>query len=209
MLDKLDEAHNETLNSTTLVDALLVPVKKLKERVLLWVYLPFLLQSVLCILYFSDKLAEKEPINTIYSTIEGTGIIALSGYFLWLEYLQFSDGKEDDNERLRDRIVKYFAEEATNYVELLSSILNTFLVLNESFGRWIDGENLKLLALAATIFIWFKNFYWMRLFEKPAFFMNLLIKTLHGVIPFTVFLTLLILAISNVLYLVDKVDNND
>ena len=121
-LDKLDEAHNETLNSTTLVDALLVPVKKLKERVLLWVYLPFVLQSLLCILYFSGKLAENEPKNTIYSAIEGIGIIALSAYFLWLEYLQFSDGKEDNDERLRDRIVKYFAEEATIQRTILTDL---------------------------------------------------------------------------------------
>ena len=43
VLNKLDEAQNETLNATTLVDALLNPVKKLQQRVLLWIFLPFVL----------------------------------------------------------------------------------------------------------------------------------------------------------------------
>ena len=69
ILDKLDDTSNETLNATTLIDALLIPVIQLKERVILYVYLPFLLQTFLCILYFSVKLEEIEPENTIWSNI--------------------------------------------------------------------------------------------------------------------------------------------
>ena len=87
----MDEAQNETLNATTLVDALLNPVKKLQQKVLTWIFLPFVLQSILCVLYFSVKLAESEPQNTWKSNTEGAMIIILSGYYLWLEYLQFSD----------------------------------------------------------------------------------------------------------------------
>ena len=49
----------------------------------------------------------------------------------------------------------------------------------------------------------------MRLFSNPAFFMNLLTKTLYGIIPFTLFLVILLLALSNMIYIVDKVDHND
>ena len=49
----------------------------------------------------------------------------------------------------------------------------------------------------------------MRLFSKPAFFTNLLWKTLVGIIPFTIFLVLLISMLSNILYVIDKVDNNE
>ena len=57
ILDKLDNVNNETLNATTLVDALLIPVHKLREMVILWIYIPFVLQSILCVLYFSYELA--------------------------------------------------------------------------------------------------------------------------------------------------------
>jgi hypothetical protein len=57
LLDKLDNVNNETLNATTLVDALLIPVHKLREMVIIWIYIPFVLQSILCVLYFSYELA--------------------------------------------------------------------------------------------------------------------------------------------------------
>ena len=65
---------------------------------------------------------------------------------------------------------------------------------------------MRLLALSAIAFVWYKVFYWMRLFEKPAFFMHLLIKTLHGIVPFMLFLVILTLGLSNMIYIVDKVD---
>ena len=57
VLDKLDNVNNETLNATTLVDALLIPVHKLREMVIIWIYVPFVIQSILCVLYFSYELA--------------------------------------------------------------------------------------------------------------------------------------------------------
>ena len=91
VLDYLDKVNNETLNTTTLVDALLIPVHKLREIVIRKVYLPFVIQSILCVHYFSFRLAETEANNTFWSIIEGLAIIIFSFYFLWLEYLQFSD----------------------------------------------------------------------------------------------------------------------
>ena len=108
-----------------------------------------------------------------------------------------------------DKVGKHFAAEATNYVEFISSMLNIFLVVNESFGRFFDGGWLKILALLAIACVWYKAFIWMRLFSKPAFFTNLLWKTILGIVPFTIFLILLISMLSNILYVIDKVDNNE
>jgi len=95
-------------------------------------------------------------------------------------------------------------------VEAGSSILNIFLVLNETFWRfYCDGGWLKFWALLAIVCVWFKAFIWMRLFSRPAFFTNLLLKTILGIVPFTIFLLLLISMLSNVLYVIDKVDNNE
>ena len=68
---------------------------------------------------------------------------------------------------------------------------------------------MKFFALLAIAFIWYRNFYWMRLFEEPAFFMGLVMKTLYGIIPFTIFLVMLLMAFSNVLYIVDVMEHRE
>jgi hypothetical protein len=55
--------------------------------------------------------------------------------------------------------------------------------------------------------VWYKAFYWMRLFSKPAFFMNLLTKTLKGITSFTLMLAILIGMLSNVIYLANQLEH--
>ena len=61
------------------------------------------------------------------------------------------------------------------------------------------------LAIAST---WFKAFYWMRLFEETAFFINLLTKTFEGIKAFTVMMIILIMAIGNVMFVLNLKDKD-
>ena len=133
----------------------------------------------------------------------------MSLYFSWHEFLQFNDVDEDEKDTLVARLMKYYGT-LTNFIESMSAGLNIFIVLNETFGRqFVDESMLRTYALLAIAFVWYRNFYWMRLFEAPAFFMNLVIRTLYGIIPFTIFLVMLLMALSNVLYIVDKVEHRE
>ena len=46
----------------------------------------------------------------------------------------------------------------------------------------------------------------MRLFKEPAFFMNLLTKTLSDIVPFLLMISILIMMFSNVLFILNLVD---
>ena len=128
-------------------------------------------------------------------------------YFIWHEILQFY---EDLDDTFVERLIKYFGSSLTNFIEGASALLNIFLVLNETFGRQlVEDSQMKFFALLAIAFIWYRNFYWMRLFENPAFFMGLVIKTLYGIIPFTIFLVMLLMAFSNILYIVDVMEHRE
>ena len=48
----------------------------------------------------------------------------------------------------------------------------------------------------------------MRLFTKTAFFINLLTKTIKGIIPFTVMLIILVMMFSNILYVLNLVNQD-
>ena len=64
-----------------------------------------------------------------------------------------------------------------------------------------------MLAVIAIVFVWWKLFYWMRLFPRTAFFVNLVTESLYGIVPFTLFLVMLLMALSNLIYIIDKVDH--
>lgn len=95
-------------------------------------------------------------------------------------------------------------------IDLISSALNFLLVLNEYLDHSIlDHEYLKVCSVFAVAFVWYKIFYWMRLFKDPAFFMNLLKKTLRDIVPFTIMISILIMMFSNIIYILNLIDLSD
>ena len=91
LLDFLHKVGNENLNATTLMKALMIPVHKLINIIVVWIYLPFLAQSIVCIVFFSWYLAFDEPVNSFWIKFWGTLILILSAYFEFIEFLQFSE----------------------------------------------------------------------------------------------------------------------
>ena len=63
--------------------------------------------------------------------------------------------------------------------------------------------------MCCVALVWYKAFIWMRLFENTAFFMNLLRKTVVGIGSFTLMLFILVGLLSNVIYIVSKIDHSN
>ena len=56
----------------------------------------------------------------------------------------------------------------------------------------------------AVFCLWFRAFYWMRVFERPAFFILLIKRTFFGIIPFMILLFIILFLSTNVLYIFNK-----
>lgn len=137
------------------------------------VFVPFMIYALCCIWYFTlhsvrmmgnatkDDEYEQASVSEIISK---QIVIALTFFMLSFEYLQIVDSGWD-----------YF-KERTNWVDQTSSILILFMILkHDYFPR--EMFNLKYEQLAASLVVlgtWYKIFYWMKLFNTPAFFINLL-----------------------------------
>lgn len=113
-------------------------------------------------------------------------------WFLYIECLQIKQYKCSS---------RYWLD-LTNFVDLLSSILNISLILL----NWTGSENelIKVGAMIAVFFVWYKTFYWMRLYKQQAFLMNLLMKTLDAIVPFTIMSVILLMMFSNMLYIINQ-----
>ena len=97
----------------------------------------------------------------------------------------------------------------TNLLEIVSAALNIVLVVNELADRRLltSDNSLRLCAWTAIALVYFKFFYWMRLFERHAFFIALLTKTLQGIVSFIWMLIILICMITNMFYVMINVDH--
>ena len=184
-------------------------MNKLREHIMLCVFLPFIIQSVSCIFYFSRRLHEDTPLDRnfwrnldVYSS--EFFIIVTTIYFAIHEVIQLIPvgGRTRDMEAIK-------LLDVTNILELISIVLNLFLILNEWIDRAMTNNNaLRFFALIAIAIVWFKAFYWMRLFDRHAFFMNLLKKTLQGITSFILMLAILLGCTANMIYIINKVDHD-
>ena len=83
-----------------------------------------------------------------------------------------------------DKGMLRYASEFTNYIDCISAVINLVLIINQDFipGHVLyDFQTQKTLAAVAIAFVWYKSFYWMRLFDSTAFFMNLLKAILQDI----------------------------
>jgi hypothetical protein len=70
-----------------MVESLLKPFWKLRKHVIRMVFVPFIVQSIFCIYYFSLRLQHDNYEINFFSVISETVIITLSVFFLYLEYV--------------------------------------------------------------------------------------------------------------------------
>ena len=196
LIDTLDESDNQALYTTTFVDALLETIYTQRRKVFNYVFLPFMLQSAACLIYFSLYLQHEEPEFSLSGLFLQLCIVVSTIYFVYQEGLQIKD-KE---------FLEYFWD-LNNIFDLTSSFLNWVLVLNEWVNHYlIDSTSLKICTMFALVGVWYKVFYWMRLFQNPAFFMNLLKQTLKDIVPFMLMISILIAGFSNILFILNLVD---
>ena len=143
------------------------------------------------LVYFSLYALREDPeiswINFLLQVI----VTIMSLYFMFIEYLQFKHFEE-----------KRHYLSFTNLVDFTSVIVNLVIVLNEAFARQlISAIALPSFVACAVFCLWFRAFYWSRVFESFAFYYILIKKTLTDIIPFMMLCILVIALFANMLYI--------
>ena len=108
--------------------------------------------------------------------------------------------------QVMDKKWSYFCELA-NWVDQISSLMVLgMLIKNDYFieSAYNIPTDLMLTAIVVAL-TWYKVFYWMKLFNTTAFFMNLLTKTFedYNFQAFFIMTVILILAFANVIYILN------
>ena len=93
----------------------------------------------------------------------------------------------------------YFFSSLFNYVDLISSAMNLTILIRYEF---VNHMNNDILILLAVLLMWVKVFYWIRIFSKPASYINLLLRTLKDIVAFLVILIIALGMTTNMFYIV-------
>jgi len=101
-----------------------------------------------------------------------------------------------------------YLKDPYNFIDVFSALANMLLMIHHDFYRyqWFDyktQQNLIVLAIAA---VWFQAFYWMRLFDATAFFINLLAETFADIKAFVLMSLILLTAFANAFYVINLTD---
>ena len=84
---------------------------------------------------------------------------------------------------------------------MISITSNLVILTNEFFERkFFSIISTPYIVAVAILMIWWRFYYWLRVFERPAFFIHLIEETGYGTLPFLFLMAVLLLLFANVLY---------
>ena len=70
-------------------------------------------------------------------------------------------------------------------------------------GGWVSDELLQILGAIVIFLLWFKLFYWMRLFKPFGAFIRMITEILRDIRVFLVMLLISISAFANIIFLLN------
>jgi len=89
-----------------------------------------------------------------------------------------------------------------NMVDLLSLGLNAFYVFGE-ITNGVDHATLQVIASFCIFLMWFKLFYWMRLFKPFSAFIRMITEIVKDIQVFLVMLIISLAAFANIIYVLN------
>ena len=103
--------------------------------------------------------------------------------------------------QIRNTGLPYFFD-VWNLVDVLSLALNAFYVYCE-ITNVISHQDLQLVASVATLLLWFKLFYWMRLFKPFSAFIRMITEIIKDIQVFMVMLIIALMSFANVIFILN------
>ena len=91
-----------------------------------------------------------------------------------------------------------------NVLDVISMSLNIFVIFSYGYGcDWADERSTRSVAAVASVFLWSKLFYWMRLFDKTSYFIRMIADTFWDIRYFTLLFVAILFTFGNAMYILN------
>jgi len=101
--------------------------------------------------------------------------------------------------QIKNRGISYFLD-VWNMIDIGSLCLNAVYVFGEITNS-IDHEQLQVIGSIAIFMMWFKLFYWMRLFKPFSAFIRMITEIIKDIQVFLVMLVIALGAFANIIFI--------
>jgi hypothetical protein len=167
------------------------------------IFCPFLAYATACVVYFTLHAARQQE-SAIQGSLIPQGnvefiskmlVYSLTIYMFAFEIFQIIDKKWGYFKQLSNLVKQ------TSYVLVL-----VMLIKNEWFiDTFYDIPRDLMLTAIVIALTWYKLFYWMKLFNTTAFFMNVFTKTFEdsNFQAFFIMTVIMILSFANIIYILN------
>ena len=138
----------------------------LRNRIITWIFFPYIVQSIFCIYFFSQMLNEENDQTDFLSNIAKWAIVLLSLYFLYIYWQQIAQIYSTGD---LGNVYQYLFVQYANLIEISSQAINLILILNDWTNRhFMQAKSLKYIVMISVTLIWIRALQWMKLFDEPA-----------------------------------------
>jgi hypothetical protein len=106
------------------------------------------------------------------------------------------------------RLKRQYLADVWNVPYNLSYVLNIVILLQHGFDLWsIDSVMMNNLQAISVLMIWLGLYYWMRLFEGLAAYVNLIRETMKDITNFIILFLMCICMFANAIYCLDVISD--
>jgi hypothetical protein len=96
-----------------------------------------------------------------------------------------------------------------NWIDLTSATLNMIFLISVNLDvlsnhQIVTIEWVRTIGAVACWMMWFKVFYWMRLFKKTAHFITLISTTIYDIRIFSIMLVIILIAFANFFFVINN-----
>lgn len=208
MVIALANAPHESLFSTELIVTLMDHFwSRYFQAIIVRCFIPFVIYFLVAVIYFSSfavtGIEEEDKYSLTTEFFMRISLVLLTFYFMVFDFIVL----------LREGVAYLF--DVFNYIDVASFTLNFYLVYTTTTyskeERLTDSDmvsTVRTLSALATVLMWFKGFYWMRLFGQTSFYVRLIRETLYDIRYFLILFFAILMTFANALMILNEAREN-
>lgn len=96
---------------------------------------------------------------------------------------------------IRDKLS--YLSDMFNWVDMFSFGLNIYIIDKAVEGKTAETSGMISVCAIAAVLLWFKSFYWLRMFGPTSFYVRMIVETLFDISSFLILFILILMTFGN------------
>ena len=172
-------------------------------QIFMKVFLPYIVWMALLLIYFMRSIPVYDRPNGFFDTDDVNTLLlrilitALSGYLAYFETQQMLF------------LGRYYFNDIWNYGYICSLIVDTYIIVEHSTSfTEVSDQNLIRITSLASITLWLLLMYWMRLFQRMAFYVKMLTEIIYDLHQFMVLFIMILCTFATAYTIIIEFNDN-